>query len=243
MIRILYDQNVASKLSQKENQSFRENIENHFLDTKEKYFLTPFSLLEYAGVEKKRIFNIRYKGKKWEEYLFKSYEEFCNEDIIQYIEHYFNEKIPKYCLKIKLKNKRKSPYLSEFGKCLTDYYINNLDKLFYNRINLYFRFDRWAVINISECSRQDKWRFIRFWTTLFMFQSCDNQFGSFRIVHRLCDELTKEPVSEKLKTNTEFMNVIKELRKLIPKCRLKSYGDLLDCEIIYHAFFCERKLH
>ena len=237
MTYVFFDQNVAAKLSQKKNRTFWENIERHLSDKKEKYFsyLTPFSLLEFAGVEKKRIFNIPYKGKKWEEYLFSSYGEFDRDSTIQDIKSHFDKQIPKSFLKRKLENK-KPEELSEYGKLFINSYIEDFDN-FYDDIKNYWFLDRMAVINTSKCSRQDKDEFIKLWTCLLMEQICSNRSGNFRIVHKLYGELRKKPIRKELKNNTEFMMVQKEVPKLLEKSQLKSHGDLVDCDIIYHAFF------
>ena len=237
MIYVFFDQNVAAKLSQKKNRAFRGNIEKHLSDKKEKHIghLTPFSLLEFAGVEKKRIFNIPYKGKKWEEYSFSSYDEFDRDGTIQYIKSHFDKQIPKSFLKRKLENK-KSEEISEYGRLFINSYIEDLDN-FYDDIKYNWFLDRMAVINTSKYSRQDKKKFIRLWTCLLMRQICSNRSGNFRIVYKLYDELRKKPILKESKNNTEFMRVQKKVPKLLEKSRLKSHGDLVDCDIIYHAFF------
>ena len=238
-VEIVFDQNVAAKLSQKGNQSFQKNIEGHFSNPDSKLFLTPFSLLEHAGIDKKRLFDIPYKGKKWEEYPFKSYAEFDNEDTVEHIKNHFDKNISKSFLKGKLedkKSKKKYPYLSKLGALLINSYIKNFDKL-YDAVRDHFVWDRWSIINISECSMQDKEKFIRFWTVLLMKQIYNNQFGSFRTVHKLYNEQINKPFSEPLKVNPEHKKTEEKLREILEKCQLKPDGDLVACEIIYHAFF------
>ena len=241
---IFFDQNVMNKMSKNQYNSFQHNVKQ--LTGNKIQRLTPFGLLEFAGLKKSELFDIEHKGKKLAEYSFRSYKEV--EGFILHLKEKIKQKISKEFLMSKLqeKKKRESLYFNQQGNNLIDKYISALSKasdprsrdkhIYYSVIDNLF-LDRVSQINISKLSAEDKKKFITGCIDLTMgiFHQ-DLIMGSLRLVCRVFQEIRKDPEQKQLlKKNPHWRDTLLKDNKICEN--LKPSGDLVDCELIHLAFF------
>lgn len=232
MAYVFFDQNIIEKMSKKTYKSFQDNV-NRLVRERGKnihQILTPFSLLEFIGYDPKKILNVQYKGKSLNEYPFKSFDEFRKET--EFLKGYIHQQIPKTFLEEKFKEKRheESPYLNKEGF----YYLakyQNIDIL-YDILVQNLVLDRLSLINISKFSARDKRRFIFLIVQVVLINICQGQIiGSFRMIYKTAQEIIKDSFIKRDSSN----NAIKYIRTVTEK--MKSSGDLVDCELVHLAFF------
>ena len=237
-----FDQNVIEKrIKIDPSLQFHKNIESTFLKPNIKQALTPFSLLEFAGVQvKKEIFNIiSYKGEKLSKYPCK-YEEL--KGLTSDLKKQIREKVTKDFLKQKLigKKNRESLYLNNVGEKLINgyikYYINDN---FYNNLihNLYL--DRLPEINTSNFSKKERDEFNKIHLYPFIMRSiCDRNrtCGAFRAIKRMDEGICQE-INKQEKENLVLNENRKKMKERLDNLNLKSTGDLVDCELIHLACF------
>ena len=89
-----FDQNVMTKMSKNsfECLTFQENAKKSFMKSQITQALTPFSFLEFAGIQPKDILKFTYEGKALNEYLCK-YEEL--EEITSFLKNKIIKKVTK----------------------------------------------------------------------------------------------------------------------------------------------------
>ena len=240
MAYIFFDQNVIERLSKKQHESFQNNVDR-LLETYEdpQQLLTPFSLLEFSGYKLKEVLNIQYEGKRLSEYQFQSYNEFDNNNLIEHIKNQICKKITKSSLKKTLEQKknRDSQYLNEEGIRFINSYIKKIDLMYEDLINNLL-LDQLSQINTSRFSKEGKEKLIRLYTCFVISRICKKELiGSFRMVYILYDELRKKPIPEQIKRNPKLYETQKEIPNILGNLRLKSKGDLVDCELPHLAFF------
>ena len=95
MAFIFFDQNVMEKMSKKQYKLFQKNVNTLIPGKGEQQLLTPFSLLEFCGYNPKEVLDIRYKNERLNEYPFQSYDEFDNNNLIEYIKNQIHKKVIK----------------------------------------------------------------------------------------------------------------------------------------------------
>ena len=240
MAYIFFDQNVIERLSKKQHESFQNNV-NRFLEIYEdpQQLLTPFSLLEFSGYNLKEVLNIQYEGRRLPEYPFQSYNEFDNNNLIEYIKKQTCKTITKPNLREKLEKKlsRESEYLNEKGVLFINDYIEKIDLMYEDLINNLF-WDQLSQINTSRFSPEDKVKYIMLCTCFVLSSICKKTLiGSLRTVYKLYDELRKKPITEQIKRNPKLYETQKEIPNILENRSLKSKGDLVDCELPHLAFF------
>ena len=237
---IYLDQNVREKMSKKRFKSFQDNV--NFLIEKNTQRLTVFGLLEFAGLKKTELFDIQYKGQKLDEYPFQNYQDVLECQSVLKKQVY--EKVTKDFLIEKLEKKREeeTPYFNEQGfKCI-DKYIEGIkgnegvQSIYEGLIdNLYL--DRLFQINISKLCPEDKEQVIWFFIdgvigTIFQ----ERNLGGFRLICEFFKD-RKGYIVEGEQSKSVKNQIVKICEKL------KSKGDLMDCELIHLAFFGSNKKH
>ncbi len=260
---IFFDQNIMEKMSKKRNLAFQNNVDNLIREIGQNTMqrLTPFGLLEFAGLNKTEIFDIDHKGKKLNEYPFCSYQE-IESFIFEKKQHpggkfkaeqdtlreKITQKISREILIEKLKEKKNKDqkYLNPRGLSLLQEYIKALNTkpdansknkhIYYSIIDNLF-WDRLSQINISKLSAEDKKKFVIECIRLIIAILHHNlAMGSFRLVCRVSQEIRKDPEQKQLlKSNPHWRNIILKIDKICEN--LKPSGDLVDCELIHLAFF------
>ena len=242
---IFFDQNVMNKMSQKSKkyEIFQNNV-NSLVRTNSKkieQMFTPFSLLEFIGLKKTEIFDIEYEDKKLNEYRFSSFE--VLNDIVfreDTIRDRIKRKNSKSDLKERLNKKEREEinYLNDRGLRYIKHYKNNINILYKPLIENLF-FDRVSQINISQFSSKDREQFITSCINLILSIICRNEpMGGLRLVCKVAQEIRKEPEykqSIKREKDPDMINTVKRMNRVCEK--LKSYGDLVDCELVNFAFF------
>lgn len=233
---IFFDQNVMEKLSKKKYTLFQRNVKPLIIDKGKdvKQRLTPFGLLEFAGLNKHELFDIKYHKNPLNEYRIKDFKE-IDTHLIPTLENQIRKKISKQFLKEKLEDKKQKdlPYLNERGVSLIDRYIEKMDSI-YETLVQSLLLDRLSEVNTSNFSNMDKQKFITGLTGMVMGIICSGQnMGSFRVLCRLIDEIKKEQNRlGELTTNDKLL-----AQKIKKVYNLKSSGDLVDCELVHLAFF------
>ena len=236
-----FDQNVIVKMTKIDQhpQQFQENVKQTFLKPNIKQAITPFSLLEFAGIQSKDIFNIFYKGKKLSEYPFKHDH---LKSLTSYLKNQIKEQVTKDFLRQKLldKKKRESLHLNEVGEKLINgcfqYYINDD---FYNNLihNLYL--DRLSQLNISKFSKEEKDDFnkIHLYPSI-MRNICykERTAGAFRAIKRINEDICQK-IKKQETENTHLNQDRKKLKEILDNLKLSSNSDLVDCELIHLACF------
>ena len=241
MAYIFFDQNVMEKMSKKNHKLFQDNVEKLLLERtwKNQQLLTPFSLLEFGWLNRteNKTFDIQYKGKRFNEYPFQSYQELDDENIEKHLKAQIQQKVTKLSLEeiFKGKKQRESKYLNDRGSYYIEHYIKKIDSMYDDLVcNLFL--DQLAQTNISKFSLIDKWKFINLCTKLVIHIICEKEsMGSLRMVYKLFDELRKLP--DKEKENSEFYKINKKIPKILEGSSLKSQRDFVDRELIHLAFF------
>ena len=240
---IFFDQNVMGKMSKKKYNSFQRNVDH--LTGKKTIRLTPFGLLEFAGLRKSELFDIKHKDQKLSEYLFRSFQE--AEDFIPDLKKKIKQKISKEFLMSKLQEtkERETLYFNQWGKGLIDEYITALskepdpssrDKHIYHSIvdNLFL--DRLSQTNTSKLSEEDHEKFISHLFSLSLTNICEQRnMGGFRLICKIFKEKRGQIVEENGK------NIEKQIEEICDK--IKPEGDLVDCELIHLAFFGSKDKH
>ena len=236
-----FDQNVIDKMTKIDQKQIQRNIEQTFLKPNIKQALTSFSLLEFAGIQIKDIFNnIFYKGKKLSEYPFK-YEEL--QEIPQNLKKQLKEKVSKEILKEKLieKKNRESRYLNSRGIIIIDEYIKSYvdDNYFYKNLihNLYL--DRLPEINISNFSQQERDDFNKIHLYPAILRNiCDRKrtVGAFRAIKKMDEDICQKIRRQEPK-NTNLNENRKKLTKYLDNLKLRSNSDLVDLELIHLSCF------
>ena len=241
------DQNVMEKMSklvknlkeekQEKYQAFQSNFEKTLMKPDINQALTPFSLLEFAGIKARDIIKILYnKDIPLNEYPCR-YEEL--KKITKFLMEEIEKKVTKCFLIEKLSEKK---YLNKVGGALINAYINSIkeDRHYDNLIrNLYL--DRLPQINISKFTAQEKEKFNKhyFYPSIIRNISHKNRtVGSLRAIKKACKSICqdiKKQFPKDMKLNKVRKIMIKELED--SKLKLKLYGDLVDCELIHLAFF------
>ena len=237
-----FDQNVMKKMSKNsfECLTFQENATKAFMKSQVTQALTPFSFLEFAGIQSKDILNLIYKGKPLNEYLCK-YEEL--RDITSFLRKEIKEKMTKDFLKKTLleeKNKE-SNHLSELGLD----YINSYNKYFieeddgYKNLTTNLYLDSLSQINISGFSQEEQNDFNRhIYNPLVLNSICNikRTMGGLKIMKNslihTCQEVKKQ-VPEDIVLNQNRRRV----HKILEDLHIKPYSDLVDCELIHLACF------
>ena len=240
---IFFDQNVMDKMSKNQYDSFQHNVKQ--LTGQNIQRLTPFGLLEFAGLKKHELFDIKYEGKKLAEYSFRTSQEV--EGFIPDLRDKIEQKISKEFLisKLQEKKKRDISYLNQWGKGLIDKYISALseepgprsrDKYIYHSIvdNLFL--DRLPQINISKLSEKDREKVMHHLSHLILKLICEqSNMGSLRL---MC-KIFKEKRGQIIEGNRKDIEA-----QIITICdKIKSEGDLVDCELIHLAFFGSNDKH
>ncbi len=241
---MFFDQNVMEKISKNQYDSFQRNVKQ--LTGKKMQRLTPFGLLEFAGLKKSELFDREHNGNKLNEYPFCSFQEI--EDFIPHLRKTIKQKISKEFLRSKLQEKkeRETSYLNQWGKGLIDKYISALDKApdprsknkhIYCSVIDNLLLDRVSQINISKLSAEDKKKFITGCVDLTMGILHHNLImGSLRLVCRVSQETKRDPEQKQLlKNNPHWRGTWLKDNKICEN--LKPGGDLVDCELIHLAFF------
>ena len=231
---IFFDQNVREKMSKKKYKSFQNNV-NELAGQRTQRF-TAFGLLEFAGLRKEEVFDIQYKDKKLSEYPFHSYEEICKS--ISNLKNLIYRKITKNFLKEKLKQKRTMDleYLNREGLNYIDKYITSIETIYDGLIDNLF-LDRLSQINISKLSPEDKKRIINKFAHDVVGIICQKRnMGGFRLICKIFKEKRGQIVEG------ETSKIIE--KQIITICeKLKSSGDLMDCELVHLAFFGSNNKH
>ena len=262
---LFFDQNVIERLLKKQNESFisivvknscfyrrektgklkqnkyKNNIDRLLQKKIHKdlqQLFTPFSLMEFSWLNRKkgRTLDIKYKNKNFNEYPFKDYQELSNEGR-KYLEKELRKKITSQSLKESLNEKKQenSKWLNEQGKYYIDKYIEKVD-IMYDDLIINLVLDKISQVNISKFSNEDKIKFRNNFTCIFFERIAKKQLiGSFRIVYILFDVARKLPVAGG--QDSEFYKVEKEIPKILENLKLKSKGDLIDCELPHLFFF------
>ena len=231
---IFFDQNVRDKMSKNKYKSFQDNVNK--LTEKRLQRLTAFGLIEFAELKKAEIFNVQYKGKKLNEYLFRSYEEIY--EFIPTLKEKIYKKINKCFLKEKLDQKinKDSKYLSIEGfKCI-DRYIKGIESIYEGLIdNLLL--DRLSQINISKLSNSDKEKIVYLLICRIVeIVSVGRNMGALRLICKIFQERRGNIIEGEESKSIESY--------IINICRkLKSKGDLMDCELVHLAFFGSNNKH
>ena len=217
--------------------SFQENVDRLVFQSEiKKQALTAFSLLESSTLRKQEIFDIPYKGCKLSEYEFQSFDEINDslEDLKQSIE----KKIPKEFLKEKYEKRRGKDfkYHTSSGIVYVDCYIQNFDKLYEEFIES-FHIDRFSQFNINRFSISERQKIIIAYIQLAMDVICKKwNMGGLRIICKWLKEMKEESkLSGELNRDSEYWNVVQFGSQIIKK--LKSEGDLVDCEFIHLSCF------
>lgn len=237
---IFFDQNVMEKMSKKRYKSFQSNVKNLISDDQcnienrilEDPLFTPFGLVEFAGLKKSEIFDIKYQDQKLNDCQLQSDTE-IQESLMPALKIDISNKISKQFLKSRLQEKKNRDwnYLSQYGKRYVDKYINTIDSIYDDLIqNLVL--DRLSEIN--TCARHSPEKVRDIFTKLVIDTVCqENIMGSFRLLCKLLLELKKikKPDNKLNKKITEILE------------GLKSFGDLVDCELIHLAFFGSNNRH
>ena len=232
-----FDQNVIAKMTKidQASQEFQENVKQTFLKTNINQVITPFSFLEFAGIQSKDIFNkILYKEQKLSEYTFK-YDEL--KSLTSNLKNQIREQVPKDFLRQKLLNKKN---LNKVGEKLINryfqYYINDD---FYNHLihNLYL--DRLSQLNTSKFSKEEKDDFnkIHFYPSI-MRNICDKKrtLGAFRVIKKMDEDICQKIKNQETE-NTNLNKNRKKLKEILDNLKLSSNSDLVDCELIHLACF------
>ena len=183
---IFFDQNVREKMSKKKYKSFQDNVDK--LSRKRTQRLTAFGLLEFTGLRKEEIFDIKYKGKRFNKYLFCSYEEIFK--FIPILKRQLYKKIGKSFLKEKLEQKkdRDFQYLSEEGFNYINKYIGGIESLYNGLIDNLF-LDRLSQINISKLSIKEKEKIINEFALIVIKVICQRRnMGGFRLICKIFQE-------------------------------------------------------
>lgn len=244
MTYMFFDQNIMEKLSKKRHTTFQNNVEKLLLErTKNiRQIFTPFSMFEFSGYNLKNI-NIKHKNKSLSEYQFQSDKEFQNEDMLNSFKKQIYEQITKSNLKDKLKEKKEKEleYLSKRGIYYIRKYIELIDTSdFYDKLIHSLFLDRISQINTSQFPLKDRENFRVSLTQLVVDAICGKyNLGSFRIICKIFEEMKKEQQQIR-KTNKQFQfhNMVKEVQRITEK--LKSSGDLVDCELVHLSFFGDK---
>ncbi len=235
---VFFDQNVMDKMSKQTYTSFQKNVEKILLENGKNFQqrFTPFGLLEFAGLNKKELFDIEHKGYKLSEYPFRSYQE--AEDFIPCLQEKIQNKIPKEFLKEKLESKRQKDffYFNQHGLKIINKYIDIIDSIYDWLVNSFF-LDRCSQIKTSAFSFKEKQKFILLLTRDVMEMICQGQFiGSFRLICKLMGEHRSTPTKEGMfNRGSPHFDTMQRITKICEK--LKSSGDLVDCELVHLAFF------
>ena len=235
---VFFDQNVMEKISKKRYTLFQRNIES-FISEKGigiKQRLTPFGLLEFVGLNKKELFDIKHKGQNLNEYPFKSYQEV--KDFMPCLKKKIQSKINKEFLNEKLEHKRQRDFFhfSPYGLKSINKYIEEIDSIYEELVDSFF-LDRYSQTNISNLSVKDKDLFIHSLTKDVMAIVCQGQFiGSFRLICKLMIAHKNTPVQKGMfKRGSPYFDTMQEVIEICEK--LKSKGDLVDCELVHLAVF------
>ena len=231
---IYLDQNIREKMSKKsfKLESFQNNVNS--LIGKNIQRFTAFGLLEFAGLKKTELFDIPYKGQKLNEYPFQNYQDVLD---CQYIlKKQIRKKITKDFLIEKLEKKRKDnePYLNEQGFQYIETYITSV-QLMYEGLIDNLLLDRLSQLNISKLCPEDKKKVIYFFVDRVIgIISQKRNLGGLRLICKIFKERKGNIVEGKQS------KIIEE--QIIEICgKLKSKGDLMDCELVHLAFFGSNK--
>lgn len=237
-----FDQNVMKKMSKNsfECLTFQENAKKSFMKSQITQALTPFSFLEFAGIQSKDILKFICKGKPLDEYSCK-YEEL--KEITSLLKEQIKETVTKDFLKKKLleKENKESNDLNGLGLEYIDnyykYFIENDDS--YNNLTTNLYLDSLSQINISGFSQKEKEHFNRYTYNPLVLESICNikrTMGSLKIMKNslihTCQEVKKKtPKDAGLNQNR------KRVHKILEDLHIKPYSDLVDCELIHLACF------
>lgn len=236
MAYIFFDSNVMGPAIHKNHVLFQKNLSQLIPDKGSQQLLTPFSLYEFCGYNLED-FNIQYKDKNLNKCLFRTFEEFDNDNLIEHIKNQICEQITKADLKDKLEKKKSFNYTEE-GIRIIEGCIEKID-LMYDDLIQNLLFDRLSSqINIPKKEEFTKARskFIELCTVLVMSWICQKRiFGSFRMVNKLYSELGELPITEK--ENHKFLETNKKIPEIVEGLNLESERELVDCELIHLAFF------
>ena len=237
-----FDQNITAKMTKidQASQEFQENVKHTFLKANIKQAITPFSFLEFTGIQSKDLFNkIFFKGKKLSEYTFK-YDEL--KSVTSILKNQIKEQITKDFLRQEILNKknRETLHLNEVGKKLINsyfqYYINDD---FYNNLihNLYL--DRLSQLNTSNFSKEetDDFNKIHLYPSI-MRNICDKTrtLGAFRAIKKMDEDICQKIKNQEIE-NINLNKDRKKLKEILDKLKLSSNSDLVDCELIHLASF------
>ena len=235
---VFFDQDVMNKISKKGHKHFQDNVYQLTPKITNNQILTPFSLLEFLGIQAKDTLHFNYKCKTFYEYKC-SYKEL--NELKNFLKEKIRaeEKIQKSFLIEKLLEKKDSKHLNQTGKQCADGYINNIDFLYENLIhNLYL--DCLSQINTSKFSLEEKDEFyVSFCTPLIIKHTFNKQTtGGFRMVKKTADHIRKETKRKRRqKGGLKNYKDLKEMCEILERLKLKPIGDLVDCELIHLAFF------
>ena len=216
---------------------FQRNVENLILQSKiTKQVLTVFSSLEFSTLQKQEIFEIQYNEYKLNEYEFQSFDEINN--CLETFKQTIKQKIPKEFLKEKYKKIKDMDfkYFTHSGIIYLNQYINIIDERYEELIESFY-VDRFSQFNINRFSIQDRQRFITACTQVVMDIICNKwSMGGLRIICKILKEIKKESqLKGELNRKSIYWNIIQSGDQIIK--RLKSEGDLVDCEFIHLACF------
>ena len=227
-------------MSKKRFKSFQDNVNSLIGNNIQRF--TVFGLLEFAGLKKTELFDIKYKGQKLNEYPFQNYQDVleCRSALKKQV----YEKVTKDFLIEKLEKKKEEgkPYFNEQGFKYVDRYIEGIkgsvevQSMYEGLIdNLYL--DRLSQINISKLCPEDKKQVIWFFVDRVIGTvSQKRNLGGLRLICKIFKE-RKGYIVEGEKNKYVENQIFKICGKL------KSKGDLMDCELVHLAFFGSNKKH
>ena len=253
---VFFDQNVMERVYKNKAQyaTFQNNVKSLVLkngkDVRQR--LTPFGLLEFVGLKKSELFDIKHKDKNLNEYPFKTYQEV--EDFMPCLKQKIQKKINKEFLIERLNKKQQTDlnYLNEQGKSLIDRYIAELSEQpnpssrkrhIYHSIAQNLFLDRLSQVNISHLSNADKQKVVTSFIECAIGVTNEQRaIGSLRFVCRIYQEMRKDPDQKQwVKNNPQSINTLKEGDVICKE--LKPQADLVDCELIHLAFFGSNDKH
>ena len=237
---IYLDQSVREKMSKKRFKSFQGNVNSLIGNNIQRF--TVFGLLEFAGLKKTELFDIQYKGQKLDEYPFQNYQDVLECQSVLKKQVY--EKVTKDFLieKLEKKKEEETPYFNEQGFKYIVKYIEGIkgseevQSIYEGLIdNLYL--DRLSQINISKLCPEDKKQVICFFINRVIgIISQEKNLGGFRLICKIFKEKDYIVVEGEKSKSVE-----NQIFKICGK--LKSKGDLMDCELVHLAFFGSNKKH
>ena len=237
---VFFDQNVTSKFIKKKHQEFSINLSKIIGGGKTfKQVLTPFSVLEFLGINLKKDLRILYENKPIEEYQITSFDEFENK-ILPFVKKEISRKLSKEVLKEKFKNKKnlEKKYNTDEGmRFLECCERKAIEKESHKEMINSLVIDRVSCLHISKNSEKDLRLFIKFFLkNIIIIFSNSNQYCTFRVLNK-CGKLSQRAIKSKEKNEKD--KFLKRFMKSI-STKDKLYGDLLDLEMIHVACFGKR---